>query len=422
MSFFTTPKRHLVRRRTSPTALPLAVVGSALAVPTITALSVVALDLIKHRHRKDRDAPRPGTFDTDVEESPMNIYTDGEALYDDMLEAIDSAQDLILMKTYIWKDDEVGQRFIDAFNAASRRGVKVFIIYDGFANLVVKSAFYAQLDDAVHVFRMPAAGRSFWKAPVRSTGFNHSKILVIDDAVGFVGGYNIGALYAKKWRDTHLKVVGPAVWGLRQTVARLWNEDRDAAKQIPWIAPDSWNPSVRVVANLPVDLVYPIRNMYLKAIERANRRIWISTPYFIPDQQILRALKLAAERGVDVQVMVPKDSNHVLADWVSRGFFGEMLDSGISIQLFGSSMMHSKTATIDGEWSTIGTANIDRLSLSFNYESNLEVIDAGFAAEMERVFESDREHCELVIADRWRERRPMARVTEWALIPFRPVL
>ncbi|PRZ16091.1 phospholipase D-like domain-containing protein [Nesterenkonia sandarakina] len=415
-------KRHLATHRTPRKTLPLAVAASALAVPMMAAFSVVALDLLKHGQRKDRDAPRPGTFDAEVEESPMNIYTDGEALYGDMLKAIDSAQDLILMKTYIWKDDEVGQRFIDAFNAASRRGVKVFIIYDGFANLVVKPAFYAQLDDAVHVFRMPAAGRSFWKAPVRSTGFNHSKILVIDDAVGFVGGYNIGALYAKKWRDTHLKVVGPAVWGLRQTVARLWNEDRDAAKQIPWIAPDSWNPSVRVVANLPVDLVYPIRNMYLKAIERADQRIWISTPYFIPDQQILRALKLAAERGVDVQVMVPKDSNHVLADWVSRGFFGEMLDSGISILLYASSMMHSKTATIDGEWSTIGTANIDRLSLSFNYESNLEVIDPGFAREMEKVFESDSEHCEVVSADTWRERHPMARATEWALIPFRPVL
>ncbi|GAA1107301.1 phospholipase D-like domain-containing protein [Nesterenkonia jeotgali] len=422
MSLFTTRQTRLISLRPPRRTLPLVVAGSALAVPTLTAVSVVALDLIKHRGRKDRDAQRPGTFTARIDETPMDIYTDGGALYGDMLEAINTAQDTILMKTYIWKNDEVGQKFIDAFNAAARRGVKVFIIYDGFANLVVPRSFYAQLSDEVQVYRMPAAGRSFWKAPIRSTGFNHSKILVVDDTVGFVGGYNIGSLYAQKWRDTHLREVGPAVWGLRQTIARLWNEDRPADQQIPWIAPDNWNPAVRVVANLPVDLVYPIRNMYLKAIERAKDRIWISTPYFIPDQQILRALKLAAERGVDVQVMVPKDSNHVLADWVSRGFFGEMLDSGISILLYASSMMHSKTATIDGEWSTIGTANIDRLSLSFNYESNVEVIDPGFAAEMEKVFLSDREHCEIVSTDRWRERRPMARLTEWALIPFRPVL
>ncbi|NDK32479.1 phospholipase D-like domain-containing protein [Nesterenkonia haasae] len=411
-----------IRRRTSSKTLPLAIAASALAVPVTAAVSVVALDLLKQRERKDRDAPRPGTFESQVEESPLTIYTDGEALYGDMLKAIGSAHHSILMKTYIWKNDEVGQKFIDAFNAAARRGVDVFIIYDGFANLVVPQSFYGRLDEKVHIHRMPAAGRSFWKAPLRSTGFNHSKILVVDDEIGFVGGYNIGALYAKKWRDTHLRAAGPAVWGLRQTVARLWNEGRHPAEQVPWIAPNSWNPTVRVVANMPVDLVYPVRNMYLKAIERAHDRIWISTPYFIPDQQILRALVLAAQRGVNVEVMVPKDSNHVIADWVSRGFFGQMLDAGITILLYTSSMMHSKTATIDGEWSTIGTANIDRLSLSFNYESNVEVIDPGFAAEMEEVFRSDREHCETVSPEAWRSRHPMARVTEVALKPLRPVL
>ncbi|MCT1607016.1 phospholipase D-like domain-containing protein [Nesterenkonia massiliensis] len=411
----------ITRRLVSPKTLPMALAAAA-AVPLTAAISVVTLDLLKQEQRKQRDAPRPGTFYSQVEESPLTIYTDGETLYEDMIEAIDSAQETILMKTYIWKNDEVGQRFIDAFNAAARRGVKIFIIYDGFANLVVARSFYAQLSEDIQVFRLPLLGRSFWKAPVRYTGFNHAKILVTDDTVGFVGGYNIGALYAKKWRDTHLREVGPAVWGLRQTIARLWNEDRAPSEQITWIAPDSWNPAVRVVANLPVDLVYPIRNMYLKAIERSAQRIWISTPYFVPDQQILRALIKASQRGVDVQIMIPKDSNHVIADWVSRGFFGETLDAGITILLYATSMMHSKTATIDGEWSTIGTANIDRLSLSFNYEANVEVIDADFAAEMEKVFRRDREHCEAVSSRAWRRRHPMARLTERALQPLRPML
>lgn len=417
-----TSTRRTVRRWVPSKTLLATVAASAAAVPTCAALSVVGWDLLKQGKRRERDAPRPGTFHSQVEESPLSIYTDGEALYDDMIEAIDSAEESVLMKTYIWKNDDVGQRFIDAFNAAADRGVQVFIIYDGFANLVVPRSFYAQLSGNIRVFRLPLLGRSFWKAPVRYTGFNHSKILVTDDSVGFVGGYNIGSLYAKKWRDTHLREVGPAVWGLRQTIARLWNEDRPESEQIPWTAPDSWNPSVRVVANRPVDLVYPIRNMYLQAIERASERIWISTPYFIPDQQILRALTKASERGVDVQIMIPKDSNHVLADWVSRGFFGEMLDAGITIRLYASSMMHSKTATIDGEWSTIGTANIDRLSLSFNYEANVEVIDPAFASEMEKVFLSDMEHCETVSRNAWRGRHPVARVTEGALQPLRPLL
>lgn len=414
---------HRPRRLTRllPPRLP-ALVGAVAAVPTAAAISVVALDLIKRRDRKQRQAPRPGTFQAQAEESQLSIYTDGASLYDDMIAAIDSAQHSIFMETYIWKNDEVGQRFIDAFNAAAHRGVKTYVIYDGFANLVVPSAFYRQLNDSVHVFRLPAVGRKVWKGPLRYTGMNHSKVLVVDDSIGFVGGYNIGSLFAREWRDTHLREVGPAAWGLRQTIARKWNEDRTADEQIPWVPPTSWDPTVRVAANLPVDLVYPIRNMYLKAIERSQHHVWISTPYFIPDQQILRALKRAAERGVDVKVMVPKDSNHVLGDWVSRGFYGQMLDSGITILLYAASMMHSKTATIDGEWSTVGTANIDRLSLSFNYESNVEIIDPGFAAEMEKVFHSDAEHCEVVDPRRWRDRNPMARATEFALIPFRPVL
>ncbi|MBE1522963.1 phospholipase D-like domain-containing protein [Nesterenkonia lutea] len=409
------PRRVLLR------AAPK-VAGAALMVPAVAAVSAVAVDLVKRRGRKHRRAPRPGTFHAQVEESQLSIYTDGASLYQDMIEAIDGAQDSVFMEAYIWKNDEVGQRFVDAFNAAADRGVAVYITYDGFANLVVPGSFYRQLTDNIEVYRLPAIIRKAWKGPLRYTAVNHSKVLVVDNKTSFVGGYNIGSLFAREWRDTHLREIGPTAGGLRQTIARKWNEDRPLEEQIPWAPPSSWDPTVQVAANLPMDLVYPIRNMYLKAIERAQHHVLISTPYFIPDQQILGALQRAAERGVDVQVMLPKNSNHVLGDWVSRGFYGQLLDSGISILLYTSSMMHSKTATIDGEWSTIGTANIDRLSLSFNYESNVEIIHQGFAAEMEKVFRSDAAHCEVVDPRQWRDRNPLARATEFALIPFRPLL
>ncbi len=396
--------------------------GISLAVPAVATASVMTLDLVKQRGRRKREAPRPGTFHSSVGGSTLNIYTDGTSLYDEMLEAIDSARDSVLMETYIWKNDEVGQRFIDAFNAAAQRGVEVRLLYDGFANLIVPRSFYRQLSEKVHVSRLPVIGRKFWKGPLRYTGFNHSKVLVVDDVDAFVGGYNIGSLYARHWRDTHLRIGGPDVWGLRHSIVRVWNEDREPDEQIDWIPPHAWNPEIRVAANLPLQLSYPIRNMYLQALERAHDHIWVTTPYFIPDQQILRALIEAAERGVDVRVMVPKDSNHVLADWVSRGFFGQLLDAGVTILLYATSMTHSKIATIDGEWSTVGTANIDRLSLTFNYETNVEIIDPGFAAEMEKIFESDAQHCEELSSPEWRDRHPMARVTEAALRPLRPLL
>lgn len=396
--------------------------GAALAVPAGTAAAVMAVDLIKQRGRRVRKAPRPGTFHSRLAESELRIFTDGTSLYDEMLAAIDAAEHSVMMEAYMWKNDEIGQRFIDAFNNAAARGVTVHVIYDGFANLIVPHSFYRQLSEDVHVFRLPAIGRNFWEGPLRYTGFNHSKILVTDDATAFVGGYNIGSLYAREWRDTHLQIRGADVWGLRQSIARVWNEKHQEEDHIDWIPPQSWNPEIRVAANLPVQLAYPIRNMYLQAFARAQKHIWVTTPYFIPDQQILRVLLEAAERGVDVRVMVPEDSNHVIADWVSRGFFGQMLDSGIKILLYGSAMTHSKIATIDGEWSTVGTANIDRLSLTFNYETNVEIIDPDFAAEMEKIFHRDAEHCEMVTSPQWRDRHPMARLTEMALKPLRPLL
>ena len=400
--------------------IPWAAAGLAGAVPATIAVSM-AIDLLQKRGRKTRVAPRPGTFGSKVAHSQLDIYTDGATLYEDMITAIDSARDSILMETFIWKNDEVGQRFIDAFNAAAARGVDIHLIYDGFANLTVPAAFYRQLSTRIHVLRLPTVARSFWKGPLRHSGFNHSKILVIDDDVAFIGGFNIGSLYARHWRDTHLRSIGPGAWGLRQTVARVWNDFHPASEQIAWVPPAEWESKLRVSANLPIQLVYPIRAMYLNAFVRARKRIWLTTPYFIPDRQLLRSLIEAAERGVDVRVMVPQESNHILGDWLSRGFFEEMINSDVTVLLYTASMIHSKVATVDGEWSTVGTANIDRLSLSFNYETNVEIIDEDFAAEMEKVFDSDCADC-VELGPEWLDRHRLTKLAERALVPMRPWL
>ena len=397
-------------------------IGAAVGTAALAALPALTVDMVKRQSRRERSAPSPGTYTATVGKSDLTIYTDGHSLYDDMVAAIDGAQESIVMGNYMWRNDTVGAWFIDALNAAADRGVDVYVIYDGFANLVVPRSFYRRFSDRVNVARLPLVTRSLWNAPLRTTGVNHSKVLVVDDTIGFVGGYNIGSMFADHWRDTHIREVGPGVWGLRNAVTRVWNQKWPEGGTIPWTAPDSWDSHVRTVANLPVQLVYPLRHMYLTAIEQAQTHIWITTPYFIPDQQILRALLRAADRGVDVRLMVPKESNHVLADWVSRGFYGELIEGGITLLLFSASMIHAKTATVDGEWSTVGSCNIDRLSLSFNYETNSEITDRGFAQAMEEIFLADAEHCETVDSASWRKRHPMARAAEIALMPLRPFL
>src|SRR5699024_8782956 len=201
----------------------------------------------------------------------------------------------------------------------------------------------------------------------------------------------------------------------------VWNDFHPANEQIAWIPPAAWEAKMRVSANLPIQLVYPIRAMYLNAFARARKRIWLTTPYFIPDRQLLRSLMDAAERGVDVRVMVPQESNHILGDWLSRGFFEQMINSDVTVLLYTASMIHSKVATVDGEWSTVGTANIDRLSLSFNYETNVEVIDEDFAAEMEKVFDSDSADC-IGLGAEGLDRHRLTKLAERALVPMRPWL
>jgi cardiolipin synthase A/B len=398
------------------------------AVQAAVIAVLVAVDGITRRMRVKRTRfPRPGIFHSSVANADISLYTFGEDLYRDMLHEIDTATSTVMLETYIWKNDDVGRRFLDAVNAAAKRGVEVYVIYDGFANLVVPPSFYS-FDPAVHVLRFPVLRPSIVFTNIRGTGFDHRKLLVVDDRVGFVGGYNIGSLYATQWRDTHLKIHGPSVWDLRRTFAGMWNSNRKRAwtmRSRPELAPTSagfWEPRIRVVNNIPSNLVFPTRGVYLDAINRAGEHIFITTAYFIPDRQILDALLAAAKRGVDVRVLIPEASNHVLADWLSRGFYTALLRAGVRILLYQNAMIHAKTATVDGEWSIVGTANLDRLSLTGNYEIGVEIFDTDLAGDLEQIFRVDSSNTRVLTLEEWGSRHIAARFSEAVLAPLRPLL
>jgi cardiolipin synthase len=168
--------------------------------------------------------------------------------------------------------------------------------------------------------------------------------------------------------------------------------------------------------------MFPIRGMYLEAINRAYSHIYMTHAYFIPDSDFVEALTAAARRGVDVRLLVPATSNHVVADWLSRGYYGELLAAGVRIFRFQGAMVHAKTSTIDGRWSTVGTANIDRLSMTGNYEINVEFIDPEMAAQMERIFSTDLSNSVELTAEEWDHRGVHRKFTELVLAPLRPFL
>jgi cardiolipin synthase A/B len=351
----------------------------------------------------------------------VTTYTSGTDLFADMLAAIDGAKERVLLESFIIKGDEVGQRFKTALIAAAERGVDVRVVYDGFANLVVRPSFLA-FPPPVHVLRYPIFATGWNVLNPRRYGRDHRKILVVDDSAAFVGGYNIGSLYETTWRDTHLKLEGASVWDLDNAFVDFWNLNASSLPMLKDQGAPSWDPHVRAHRNVPRQLVFPVRGMYLEAVDRATERIDLTAAYFIPDHDILQGLLEARARGVEVRILMPEVSNHVVADWLSRGFYGRLLRSGVRIFLYQDAMVHAKTATIDGRWSTVGTANIDRLSLSGNYEINLEIHDAGLAEHLEKVFEHDLTQArELTLAE-W-ERRPfVARACELLLKPLRPLL
>ena len=337
------------------------------------------VDSYRRRGKKPKPFPVTPPQTVEVGEGTITTYTFGQDLYDDMLAAIDGARKQILFETYIWKGDEIGERFKAALIAAAERGVEVYCIYDGFANLVVSPRF-RRFPPSLKVLRYPVWPRRpavLGPAPLRPRPPQDP-------------GRRRGGRLRRRLQHRH---------GVRHRVARHPRPDHRAGRVGPQarlrrlLEPQPpqrigrserpllletasvWEPRIRLRRNVPRLWIFPIRSMYLEAINRATRNIWMTHAYFIPDQDFVDALKEAARRGVDVRLLLPLKSNHIVADWISRGYFSQLLDAGVRILRFRDAMVHAKTSTIDGNWSTVGTANVDRLSLQGNYEINVEVID-----------------------------------------------
>ncbi|WP_244962940.1 phospholipase D-like domain-containing protein [Nocardioides dongkuii] len=400
----------------------LTVFGVQLAL----AVGMSLVDSYRRRGKKPKPFPVTPPRTVSVGDSTLRTYTYGRDLYADMLAAIDGAQRQILFETYIWKGDEIGERFKAALAAAADRGVEVYCIYDSFANLVVSPRF-KRFPSNMKVLRYPLYPAGWRFFDVARYGRDHRKILVVDDHEGFVGGYNIGSAYETEWRDTHVRITGPAVWDLKRAFADFWNLNRRRrirASERPLLleTASTWEPVIRFHRNVPKLWMFPIRSVYLEAIARSSVRVWMTQAYFTPDQDFADAMKAAARRGVDVRLLVPLKSNHIVADWISRGYFSQLLDAGVRIFRFRDAMVHAKTLTVDGTWSTVGTANIDRLSLQGNYEINVEVFDEAFAQTLEEIFAVDQGNSLELTSAEWEARDLHRKFTEATLAPLRPLL
>lgn len=366
----------------------------------------------------------------------VTLLVDGGETYASMFAALEGARHHVHVETYIIQNDGVGNRFADALLECRQRGIGVRLIYDGFGSTADED-FWKKLEDAgveLHCFNPPH--------PVKNLKFarydlrDHRKILIVDGRIGFTGGVNFYDAYALPrearrgsngsgrpagdgslsgklpWRDTHVRIEGPAVAMLQRVFVSHWEEVEEVS-----LPQDGLFPGLEPLGDEGVsfdigvggdDDESDIYFTYLERFEKAQRYIWITQAYFVPDERFLRALTDAAGRGVDVQIIAPAKTDVKPILYASRHLYGELLAAGARIFEYEDAVLHAKTAVIDGQWSTVGSSNLDYLSFVRNHEVNAVITGRAFAQEMERLFRSDLEHAREISLEEWR-RAPFTR-------------
>jgi len=359
-------------------------------------------------------------FEALVSGNRVTLLHDGEQAFPAMLEAIAEAKREILLEMYWFASDTVGQQFAAALVSRAATGVKVRVIYDAVGSIQSDGRMFSRLRDAgceVEQYNPIAP----WRARFRIGVVNHRdhrKLLIVDRQVGFTGGVNLGDEWAPQsaggagWRDDTIRIEGPAVEQMCDIFDYGWLrivEPQTVAK--PGFRPpvdngDGRGSRVRVLANHYSRERRAIRQAYLRRIESAQRSVCITNSYFVPDGQIRRVLRRAVSRGAEVRVIVPGESDVLAVRHAARKLYGRLLEAGIQLYEWQGSILHSKTAVIDGRWCTVGTYNLDSRSLRFNLEVVAAVEDAAVAGAMEDRFNEDLEHTTPVSYEEWR-RRPL---------------
>ena len=360
----------------------------------------------------------------------IEALTNGDQFYPAMLQAISQAQRSITLQAFIFWGGDIGQKFADALVAKARAGVQVKLLLDSVGSNRYNYKVIRQLEDG--------GCQIGWFHPVRLLIINrfdnrtHRDSLVIDGRVGFTGGVGVADHWAgnaedpKHWRDTQVRIEGPAVLTLQTGFSLRWLETTGEMMSGPAYFPSpeqAGTLSIHTVLSEPETRSSPARILYFLSIMSARKSILIGNPYFVPDNEAIRLMREAERRGVDVKVMVAGDHNdQVLARRNSSRLYGELLEAGVEIYEYNRTMMHHKYMVCDGVWSTIGSINFDNLSFTLSDEGNVGVYDRAFAAQLEQMFQRDLEACNRIELEEWRNRGIGVRAIEWFSALFKRVV
>lgn len=358
------------------------------------------------------------------------VLNNGYETFREMLKAIHEAKHHIHMEYFIIKDSDIGRRFQRALIKKAKEGIEIRVIYDAVGCWRLKEDFFAPLREAGVKIKpfLPVTLPFFGN---RLNYRNHRKILVVDGKIGFIGGINIGDEYIGKnkkmgfWRDTHLQVKGEAVYLLQVIFLRDWffvsKEELDEMVYFPRQG-FCGQQMIQITSSGPDSYWEAIHQAYFSAINAANKNIFITTPYLVPSESILMALKTAALRGIDVRILLPGRPDHRTVFWASKSHFIELLEAGVKLYQYQKGFVHSKTFIIDDNFVSIGTANLDIRSFLLNFEVNAFIYDEDMAKEMKGYFYQDLQQSKQVFLEDYRKRPFTHKFIESVTRLFSPIL
>ena len=346
-----------------------------------------------------------------TQQNTSKLLINGEQTFESMFNAINQAKDYILLEFYIVRDDVIGNKFSQLLLKKRAEGVRIYFLYDDVGSANLSSSYINKLEHAgiqIRSFNTVSKRRKRFQINFR----NHRKILIIDGHTGYIGGLNIGDEYLgnapklSPWRDTHAKLMGPSVLVLQVSFIEDWYWSANTVPQLNW-KPQAYTatPPANRSSNAEVDgsvLVVPTSAadkfdtcelFFLNCINHAQDRLWIASPYFVPDVQIMSALQLAALRGVDVRIMIPENPDHKLVYYAAYSYLELACQSGIKIYRYKTGFMHQKVMLVDHRYACVGTANIDNRSMHLNFEITALVCNEQFISDVDTMLSNDLINC-----------------------------
>jgi len=327
----------------------------------------------------------------------VDLFIDGEDKFSALIRDMEQAKDHIHLLYYIVRHDQLGKRIADVLIKKAREGVEVRFLFDDFGSRLLSKQFIRRLEAAgVQVAQFFPS--RFPKISLRINFRNHRKLAIIDGKIGYIGGFNIGDEYLGRsekfgyWRDTHLRVMGDAVKMMQMRFILDWNQASPRKVKYNeryFVGGDYGDIGMQIVSNGPDHQWEQIKYGYIKMILSAKEYVYIQTPYFIPDDSLMDALRIAALSGVKIKIMIPNKPDHPFVYWATLSHVGELLNEGAEVYLYQNGFLHAKTIVVDGKLSSVGTANIDVRSFRLNFEVNAFIYDPKFALRLVKIFEDD---------------------------------